>query len=131
MPLTQPTASDVRVIFLALPATTPDAIVESFITDAAAIVEQCSGVATLASAVQASIIKYVAAHLLSQIYGGGGQVTSETLGDASKSYAVTASPPGLGLMASHYGRQALLLDSTGCLAKIGKQRPVFQPISSY
>jgi len=125
MSLTLPSVAEVRAVFT---TSLDDTAVQSFIDDAALVAEQCTSVTSAAEARQKSIVKYVAAHLM---YCAGlatgaskGSVVSEKLGDASVSYAAapasgaTASTLG----SSSFGRQAILLDASGCLAGLGKPK---------
>ena len=123
MTTASPTAGAVRLV-ISLPSSISDSDIDEFILDAVAVADQCPGVASLSEAVQKSIVKYITAHLLSQRYGGGGSVSQESLGDASKSYSVATPVSATGLESSSYGRQALLLDSTGCLARLGRAKPI-------
>lgn len=117
MSLELPTVADVRVI---ITTTLTDDQITDQITLAEALASQCSGVSNASTTIQAAIVKYITAHFIAMISGGGGVVQSETLGDASKSYAVAQPSSGAGLNASRYGQQAVMLDTTGCLAKLGK-----------
>ncbi len=116
----KPSATEVRAI-ITIPASVVDATVEGFIDDAEALVSQCSVVASSSATKQKAIIKWVTAHMLSNLYGTAGPLGSKALGDASKSYASGFRQYGSGLASTHYGQQALLLEPTGCLANLGKQ----------
>ncbi len=115
MSLTQPNVTAVRTI-IATPMSDND--VQAFIDDATLVAESCSGIANLGVTRQVAIIKWLTAHLIAQQSGKGGQLTQESLGDASKSYS--GGPGGLNLQATRYGQQACMLDTTGCLSNIGK-----------
>lgn len=117
----QPSVADVRAIIV-IPASVTDEVVEGFIDDAEALVSQCSAVASATDVVQKAILKYVTAHMLANLYGTTGALQSKALGDASKSYGSGSRTFGTGLAGTHYGQQALLLDPTGCLARLGRQR---------
>jgi hypothetical protein len=121
------TPSDVRLV-IRLPDTVTDEEIQASIDDATLIVAQCSGVASLSADVQTAILKYVTAHLMSALYGKSGVVTSETLGDASTTYASGGTMFGQQLDSTPYGQRALLLDSTGCLRRLGRMRPIFQKV---
>lgn len=117
---TLPTASEV----IALTATDfSEAVVSAIIADAALIAEGC--IASYEDARQTAIIKWLACHLIVSTNGasgsGAGSITSDKLGDASTSFAKSALT-GEGLKATHYGQQALLLDTNGCLARLGRPR---------
>jgi hypothetical protein len=115
--LTKPTVAAVRLI---ITTTLVDASVQAFIDDAELIARGCTVVAGYEEEVQAAIVKYIAAHLISVQSGKSGVLTQKALGDASESYASGAM--GDMLKASRYGQQALLLDPSGCLANLGKRR---------
>ena len=120
-----PTADQVRAVLgLTIPAAAgqpTDAELDVFVSDAGLIVGQCKGVALLSDDLQCAINKYVAAHLYSQIDGKGGTITQDKLGDASQSFASSATT-GIGLKSTRYGLQAIMLDSTGCLENIGRKK---------
>lgn len=72
-----------------------------------------------------AIIRWLAAHLIAS--GGiDGALQSESLGDASESYA----RPQLGdaLRGTTYGQQALSLDTKGCLSRVGKPKASIQVV---
>lgn len=127
MALTKPTVAAVRVV---ISTTLTDAGVQAMIDDAELIVRQCPAVADLDTDHQAAIVKWVAAHLISQQGGTAGPLTSKTMGDASESYAAGFRQYGVQLTGSFYGQQALLLETSGCLAKIGKTRAFVQVLST-
>lgn len=54
--------------------------------------------------------------------GRGGGITSDSFGDASRSYGVTF---GQSFAASTYGQSAMLLDNCGLLADMGKRKARF------
>lgn len=96
-----------------------EAVVESIIADAALIAETC--IANYGEARQTAIIKWLAAHLVaSTATGGESTLTSEKLGDASRTYARATT--GEGLKGTMYGQQALSLDTNGCLFRKGNGR---------
>lgn len=114
MAVSKPAAS----VVIALTGTSfPEAVVSAIIDDAAMIVEKC--VATYDSTRQESIVKWVAAHLIAST-GSEGVMTSDSLGDASTSWA--RAQLGDALKGTTYGQQALLLDTNGCLARQGRAR---------
>lgn len=119
MSLTQPSVAAVRAI---ITTTLTDEQVQSFIDDAALMAEGCECLSGLASERQAAIVKYMTAHLISMQSGKGGIVTAEKMGSASKSYATGTAGADMMLSSSRYGQQAILLDTTGCLAQLGKVR---------
>jgi hypothetical protein len=118
--LSLPTVEDVRAV---IETEATDTQVQMAIDDAALVVEAC--VAALPAARQEAIIKYVAAHFLSLgSKTGSGALSSQSLGDASESYATSIL--GEGLAGTEFGKRALLLDPNGCLARLGKRTVVFQ-----
>lgn len=106
-----------------------EAVVDAIIADAALIAEGC--ISSYSDERQTAIIKWLACHLIASTNGasgtGSGSVTSSKLGDASESYAKSALT-GEGLKATHYGQQALLLDTNGCLARKGRPPATVQVI---
>jgi len=124
MPLTLPTPADVRAI---IATSLDDGQLQAVINDAALIAEACPAVAGYPAARQASIVKYITAHLLAGSAGsstGSGAITQKALGDASESYA--AGQLGMDLKSSAWGQKALLLDPSGCLATLGRQSAYFK-----
>lgn len=115
MSLTQPTVEAVRLV---ITTAMNDTAVAAFIEDATLLAEGCAGIASLTPTRQAAIVKWLTAHLIATHSGGGGQLTQKSLGDASESYAAGAA--GVNLNATRYGQQAVSLDTTGCLANLGK-----------
>lgn len=68
-----------------------------------------------------AIVTWMTAHLIaSTSLTGSGVVTSDKLGDAQRSYA--RATLGDGLKGTTYGQQAMLLDTCGCLARLGRAR---------
>lgn len=119
--LVLPTAADVQAVVSTGSLT--EAQIDEVISDAALIAETC--IESLDGNRQRSILKWLAAHLISTIKSqGGGALTSDRIGDAARSYS-TASL-GTELRSTSYGQQALLLDPNGCLARLGKARAVFE-----
>lgn len=117
-----PSVADVRIV---ITTSLSDAGVQAMIDDAALIVEQCAAVVAASSAKQKAIVKWVAAHLIAGVPGStAGQKTSKSIGDASETYASTQL--GVNLSGSTYGQRALLLETSGCLANIGKARAFVQ-----
>ena len=124
MPLSLPTPTDVRAI---IATSLDDSQLNAVIADAALIAEACAAVVGYPGTRQASIVKYIAAHLLAGSAGsasGSGAITQKALGDASESYA--AGQLGMDLKSSQWGNKALLLDPSGCLATLGRQRAYFE-----
>jgi hypothetical protein len=94
------------------------------IDDAALIADGCPAVASYTAGRQIAIIKWLTAHLIASrgdgMAGGSGVLLSNSLGDASKTFA--EGTLGARLQSSHYGQQALALDPSGCLGKLGATR---------
>ena len=107
-----PTVSEVRAI---VDTSRSDIDVHGVISDASLLVEGHIG--ALSEDRQKAIIKWVAAHLLTST-NDNGIPTSESLGDASESY--DRAPLGEFLKGTTYGQQALALDVTGSLSRVGK-----------
>lgn len=112
MAISLPEASDV----IALTGTKlPEPVVEAIINDAALMAYDC--LADQSEEMQIAVVKWLAAHLVSMAGGGSsGMLTSRRLGDASKTYAVSAS--GDGLKGTVYGRQVIAL--LPCLSTLGQ-----------
>lgn len=101
----------------------PDAVVQAVIDDAALMVERCSS--DWSDELETSILKWLSAHLLASTQDGG-MLTSEKLGDASESYSRAS--VGDGISGTVYGQQAIALDPTGCLARLGRAKADIQVI---
>lgn len=123
MSLTLPTADDVRVI---MTTTLTDTQIDSVILEAEAFAAACPAIESASAIIQASILKWITAHMISVITGAGGVVTAEALGDASKSYAAPMQTRGNGLNATRFGQMALMLETTGCLARLGQPGVKFE-----
>jgi len=111
-----PTVADVRSV---ISTTLSDEQVDLMIQDAVLIVSKCPAVLKANSDRQKAIVKWVAAHLISQRTPEA-QVTQRSLGDASETFA--RATLGVGLAGTFYGQQAILLDPSGCLERLGRQR---------
>lgn len=124
----EPTVEDVRVI---ITTGMSDAQVQAMIDDAALLVNRC--ITTLACDLQATIIKWVTAHLIASTStatsGGTGVLTGESLGDASFSYA-KPQLQSFGLASTTYGLQAIGLDPNGCLTTLGLRRTRVEVLGS-
>lgn len=120
MALATPTTAEVR---LTITTGLSDDAVAQFVADAVLMAEDCSVIPTFSEAKQKAIIRFLAAHLIS-MNDASARKTSEKIGDASESY----STPVLGdnLRGTTFGQQAIALDSSGCLAKIGKMPMTFK-----
>ena len=118
MALAKPELSAVRAI---IGTDLSDPQVQSVIDDAALLAEGCPKIAGYDAARQAAIVKWLAAHLIAST-ARTGVLTQKSLGDASESYA--RAQTGMNLSGTSYGQQALALDPSGCLARLG-QRSAF------
>lgn len=120
-----PSVPDVRAIITTAAA---DGVVQAFITDAEALTQAC--LASQPTALKATIVKWVAAHLLASVGLDSGEkapdVTSRRLGDAAESFARPT--PGEGLAATSYGKHAIALDPTGCLSRLGRRAAEFHTL---
>lgn len=101
----------------------PEPVVSSVIDDAALMAERCSS--AWSDAQETSILKWLSAHLLASTQDGG-VLTSEKLDDASESYSRAS--VGDGISGTVYGQQAIALDPTGCLARLGRAKADMQVI---
>ena len=118
-----PSVDDVRGI---IDTALTDDQIEALILDAELIVHDC--VEVLDADRAAAIIKYVTADLIASAVAssGAGTLASQSLGDASESY-------GMGVLGGQFGqstywKKALLLDTYGCLARLGKARATFEKV---
>jgi hypothetical protein len=118
MALTTPSVAAVRGI---ITTDLTDPQVQAVIDDAALLAEGCPVVAGYPAARQSAIVKWLAAHMIAST-ARTGVLTQKALGDASESYA--RAQVGLNLSGTTYGQQALALDPSGCLARLG-QRSAF------
>lgn len=114
--LSTPTVDEVRSV---ITTSLSDAQVLTMIADAALVVSRCPSIADAPESVQSAVVRWAAAHLIA-IREPSGLVTQKSMGDASESYA--RAPLGVGLSGTFYGQQAILLDPTGCLERLGRQR---------
>ena len=118
--MAKPAASDV----LALTGLDIDsAVVSAVIDDAALMAEECS--ASWSDDRETAVLKWLSAHLLASTHDGG-VITSESLGDASESYK--RAQVGDSLAGTTYGQQAIALDPSGCLARIGRAKASMEVI---
>lgn len=95
----------------------PEPVVQAFIDDAVLIAEKC--ISAMPEARQKSVLKWLAAHLIASTDEGGVR-TSESLGDASESFA--RAKMGDALKGTVYGQQAIAL--APCLGRIGRATAV-------
>ena len=118
--MSNPTVQEVkRVIATAL----DDDAIEQMIEDAAMLGGDC--VDGYNADRRKIIIRWLAAHLIASSHNEGA-LQSESLGDASESYA--RGQLGDALRGTVYGQQALSFDVKGCLSRIGKKRASVQVI---
>jgi hypothetical protein len=119
MAISKPSASDV----IDLTGTSlSTAIVSALIDDAALLAENC--IASLDATRQEAIVKWITAHLITA--RDGGTLTSEKLGDASETRSI--GQLGSGLNGTIYGQQALALDTTGCLSRLGRSKATIEVV---
>jgi len=107
-------ADEVRTIMDLDPSIT-DPQIDVFITQANLLVTRRLGSSGLDSSTLKEIERNVAAHLLTAL---DPQIESEKIGEASTKYAGRF---GEFLRSTRYGQAALLLDTTGILAKSGQK----------
>lgn len=115
-----PPASDVTDI---VDTDKPDSVVNAIIRDAYYLTREC--ISHYEEEHQQRIIVWVAAHLIAST-GSDGVRTSEKLGDASESFARATLTTNL--MGTPYGHQAIMLDATGCLRRLGGASASIEPI---
>jgi hypothetical protein len=121
MAVSKPTAAQVKTV---IQTSLSDTDIDAFMDDAVLIVEQCASIALGSEALQRSVVKWVTAHLINFAESNGGAISMKVLGSATEAYA--NSPLGEFLKGSTYGMQALMMDKTGCLAKLGQTRSFFE-----
>lgn len=114
------TVEDVRAI---TESTLPDAVITALIGDAGLIGGPC--IDQYDTARRDAIVKWLAAHLVAST-STDGSLTSESLGDASRSYA--RGQLGDRLRGTTYGQQALALDLKGCLTRRGGAPATFEVV---
>jgi hypothetical protein len=101
------------------------AVVSAVIDDAALLAEKC--IRNLPGGRQEAILKWLAAHMLASTSDSGSQVLASTsLGAASDSFA--RGSLGDGLQSTTYGQQAIALDPSGCLARLGRARATIEVV---
>ena len=127
--LSLPSPADVRFV---ITTSLSDEGVQAFIDDAVVMASPC--VNSYEPARQRTLLKWLTAHLINSApangSGSGGQLlASQRLGDASETYVNPASSAVVGLESTAYGRQALALDTGGCLTALGQKPVIVQSIS--
>ena len=115
------TVADVKLI---VTTSLSDPAIEFFIGLAEAATAQCA--TGWSDDLTDKINTLVAAHFIETSPDGAQTVTSVKLGDASETYL--RSSLGEGLKGSMWGKQALLLDTTGCLQRLGNPRATLERI---
>ena len=97
--------------------------IQPFITAANLLITDLLGSSGLATAQLKEIERWLSAHFLSMAGSDSdaGEVTSEEIGETKVEYAT-----GQSLSSSRYGKQAILLDTTGKLARLGKGTAQFR-----
>lgn len=123
-----PTVASVRVL---ISTTLTDEQIQEIMLDAHAMTARC--IDSLPEATKKAIVKYVTAHIISGIPGassmtGTGAVSSESLGDASISFATREM--GSDLKGTTFGQTAIALDPNGCLNRIGKGTATIEVLRS-
>lgn len=117
------TAANVKAL---IPSTTlADTVIDVYIAAATQIVEPCAS--GWDDTLKDQIITWLAASLITENAGsaaGSSALKSKSLGDASESYQL--SQVGEGMWANGFGKTALMLDTTGCLANFGLKPIVFK-----
>ena len=98
-----------------------------FLRSANLIVTNSLGSTDLSDATLAEIEKWVAAHLVTIM--AGGQVIEERVGDVATTYATSVDWKTVGLYTTLYGKQALMLDTTGRLADLGKKKAYLEVLN--
>ena len=122
--LSLPSVAEVRSV---IATGLTDEQIEALIVDACLVVDQCSAVAGYDADVQAAIIKYWTADIISTISNqGAGVVTSDRLGDAARSFSAGNDKTAT----SFYRQRAYDFDPSGCLRRIGKPQASFQSLST-
>lgn len=101
-----------------------DPAIEFFIDLAEAATARCAS--QWSASLTDQINTLVAAHMIETSPQGAKTVSSVSLGDASETYLRASL--GEGLRSSVWGQQALLLDPTGCLRRLGSMRASLERI---
>ena len=105
------TASDVRYL---IDTNLTDAGIDKLISVAQRFVDPCDG--EWSADQTDDIVEQVVCHLI--VTAKEPEVSQKKLGDASETYS--RSQAGMGLRETSYGRTAIMLDDTGCLARRGR-----------
>lgn len=102
--------------------TTSRTDLQPFIMAANLLITDILGSSDLSTAQLKEIERWLAAHFVSISDGGSGEVIEKEVGETRIKYAVVM---GKNLGNTRYGQQALFLDTTGLLSKVGKSRARF------
>lgn len=117
-----PTPDQVRVI---ITTSLDDEAIEAMISDASAMARRC--LTRLDPDVQTTVVKWLAAHLIaSRTDLADSALVSSKLGDAQETYM--RAQLGQNILGTPYGQQAAMLDPFGCIAGLGKRRPIIEVI---
>ncbi len=120
MALAKPEPSDVLAI---TGPVLPAHVVQGIIDDAALMAERC--ISQYEADRQKAILKWLAAHLVAST-NDGATMSSSKLGDAQDAWSRASL--GDGLKGTVYGQQVLLLDTCGCMSRLGKPRASIEKI---
>jgi hypothetical protein len=123
MAIEQPSAAEVRAI---ITTGATDATIVLVVAHAALMAEAC--IEDLDAARQKAILTYMAADILAAAISSGGQgaKTSESLGDASVSWASNLAGAEYGKSA--YWQRAVMLDPNGCIKRLGMRRATLEKV---
>ena len=105
--------------------TTSRTDLQPFIIAANLLVTDVLGETDLLTAQLKEIERWLSAHFVSISDGGSGEVIEREIGETRIKYAVIT---GKNLGNTRYGQQALFLDTTGLLSKVGKSRARFDAL---
>jgi len=99
--------------------------VESFITPANLLVSDALSGSGFSAARLAEIEKWLSAHFVA-IDDSSARVTEKEVGEASEKYEGRTD---MGLKFTRYGQQAMMLDTSGALANLGKRAAKVETIA--
>jgi hypothetical protein len=105
--------------------TTSRVDIQPFITAANLLVTDVLGSSDLSTEQLKEIERWLSAHFVSISDGGSGEVIEREVGETRIKYATIT---GKNLGTTRYGQQALFLDTTGLLSKVGKGRARFDAL---
>jgi len=123
-----PSVASVRTL---ITTSLTDVQIQEIMEDAYAMTARC--IDSLPEATKSAIVKYVTAHIISGLPSassmtGSGAVSSESLGDASISFATRTL--GSDLRGTTFGETAIALDPNGCLNRLGKGKATIDVLRS-